>query len=908
MNSRLRFKIIGVLTLFVLGAALSGCKVAPNTQVGTSAPQLPQPKTLSDPTWIALDQAIHQDIGGREDVLAYLIYNISIDSVQFSDDGSLALVWISLVDKTTGLVQSGEPGLVIGHKAADGSWSVVLQADPTFAAELQAVPESLLSAELKTEYMPAVQQSSKDGTVYTGYRLPWTNGQAKYLTGSIGHVFTYKSCPSTCLYAFDFADGTQFPIAAAKAGVVKYAVWQYENGNTSNANYLVIEDDTTTPTTYMVYFHLAQNSIDTRLRTPGAKVYQGQFLANADDTGLSTGNHLHFMVHANPDSYWGTSVDVVFDEVSVNGGRPRTCAEAQAYPEYGSQCMPSNLYTSRNMDDLNPSGGLTLPAANTVISAPNLTVSGWMQDDVGVKSGQLYYKTGSSWVALGDPITDQRFTASVNLCSASLPMGKFSLGLQVTDQAGHTSSLDNSAVALDFEYDCSTQPPDCTPGEGQATLYSAANFAGNCQVLDKGDYNDLDSLANVHNGEVRSVLPGSGVSVLLYDQTDFGGTEELLQNGDGDLSDNLVGANARSVKVVDFLTPPAAPMLSLPGSATTEDSLTLSWSQQDGVETRASLSGPSDFAQTLDWQNGGSWEVGMLAAGEYTLTIEARNIAGNTRISQSFTVSEPKPLPALTLDALPETTTSTLIPLSWTVTSGADNLDHFEIQVSTDGGDWADWTTQPAGEDRSAGYSGELGHSYAFRVRGVTPTGKTGEYAQSTTATVVSAGCQEDEYEGTTPGDDDISGAAPLEIGTAQQHNWCPAGDVDWVAFQATAGQNLRLTTSPVDSGTGAIEMLYDSDGVTLLGSASPADDASEASMDWTVPADGVYYVRYTPVNGQIAGSTTYYQALVQAQSSLPTSPLVCGGIVIPLAAGGAYLVSSKLLNRKKTAKRPGWK
>jgi len=140
--------------------------------------------------------------------------------------------------------------------------------------------------------------------------------------------------------------------------------------------------------------------------------------------------------------------------------------------------MPSNLYTSRNMDDLNPSGGLTLPAANTVISAPNLTVSGWMQDDVGVKSGQLYYKTGSSWVALGDPITDQRFTASVNLCSASLPMGKFSLGLQVTDQAGHTSSLDNSAVALDFEYDCSTQPPDCTPGEGQATLYSAANFAG----------------------------------------------------------------------------------------------------------------------------------------------------------------------------------------------------------------------------------------------------------------------------------------------------------------------------------------------------------------------------------------------------------------------------------------------
>jgi len=51
-------------------------------------------------------------------------------------------------------------------------------------------------------------------------------------------------------------------------------------------------------------------------------VYQGEYLANADDTGESTGNHLHFMVHADPTSYWGTSVDIVFDEVTVNGGVP----------------------------------------------------------------------------------------------------------------------------------------------------------------------------------------------------------------------------------------------------------------------------------------------------------------------------------------------------------------------------------------------------------------------------------------------------------------------------------------------------------------------------------------------------------------------------------------------------------
>jgi len=176
------------------------------------------------------------------------------------------------------------------------------------------------------------------------------------LTGSIGHVYTYKSCPSSCLYAFDFANGTMFDVVAAKAGTVKYAVWKYENGDPNHANYIVLEDTSTTPTTYQVYLHLAHESIPVELRKVGAKVVQGQFIGKADDTGYSTGHHLHFHVHTNPESYWGKSVDIVFDDVSINGGRPRLCSEAKAYPELGAKCMPQDMYVSNNGDSELPSG------------------------------------------------------------------------------------------------------------------------------------------------------------------------------------------------------------------------------------------------------------------------------------------------------------------------------------------------------------------------------------------------------------------------------------------------------------------------------------------------------------------------------------------------------------------------
>ena len=906
--------ILRLFLLIFLAALFAGCTVIPagtgqnlNTE---QTPQLPQPKTLTDPTEIELLNAIQTAASGREDVMAFIVYRVTIDHVQYSDDKNLALVWIALVDKNTGLVQSGEPGLIIAHRNTDpaaGPWRVVFQADPTFADELNALPESLMSADTRMQYMPAEQQAPKSAAVYSGYLLPWTGGEMHYLTGSIGHVYTYKSCPSTCLYAFDFANGTMFPIRAAKAGTVKYAVWQYPNGNTTNANYIVLEDTTTVPTTYQVYLHLAQNSIPEPFRTVGARVVQGQFIGNADDTGASTGNHLHFHVHTNPDSYWGTSVDITFDDVTVNGGRPRMCSEASAYPQFGSECMPGNKYISGNSDKEIPTGGLTDPVPNAVLTAPWINISGWMKDDLSIKQAQLVYSLpDGTWANFGIPQTVTPFTTQVNLCASNIPDGNFSISLIVQDKAGNFTDPNIAAVPVNKQASCNPPPPPvCTVGSNQAALYSEVNFQGTCQVLDIGNYPDLDALA-VKVGQAKSVTVNPEVSVILYPQRDFGGLPELLQTSDANLTDNpYLASGLASIRVPVHANPPASPELILPSSLLTDSEITLSWSLAPGSDTSSQLTGPNGYSNALDWQSGTSWSVGLLPEGTYQWTVQARNLAGSSTASQEFTIVAKASPPVSEMQPLPETTSSTDFLLQWVVTAGADRLDHFELQYRVDGADWLMLDPSPAGDARQVVFNAEPGRSYEFRIRAVGTDGTLEAFtdaAEASTRVLDATLFQPDIYEGATGGDNSFASAAPLVIGDTQEHNWVPANDIDWVVFQAKTGQDLHITTEPLAVGSAAAITLFDVNGTTVLGSVQPADDNSGAALDWIVPADGTYSLQLSPVNPAVMGSDARYKLSVEAKGTIEVAPLICGGTSIPAALGGLYLVSKSLKKKRDTA------
>jgi murein DD-endopeptidase MepM/ murein hydrolase activator NlpD len=905
--------LILLLTLLAVAFIFTGCSVVPEGS-GSSAqaeqtPQLPQPKTLTDATEIELLNAIQTASQGREDVLAFIIFRVTIDHVQYNADKSLAAVYITLVDKQTGLVQSSEPGLVIAHRntdpAAASRWRVIFPADTNYAEELNSLPDSMISADAREHYMPAAQQQAKAGVTYSGYLLPWTGGEMHYLTGSIGHVYTYKSCPSTCLYAFDFANGTMFPIRAAKAGTVKYAEWSYPNGNTTNANYIVLEDTTTTPTTYQVYFHLAQGSIPAPLRTIGAKVVQGQFIGNADDTGYSTGNHLHFHVHTNPTSYWGTSVDITFDDVKVNGGRPRMCSEASAYPQLGSECEPGNKYVSGNLDKAIPTGAITDPLPGSVVTSTRLNVSGWMQDDFALKQGQLLIALADGvWKPVGDILTVTPFTSQLDLCAIGVPDGDFSLELQVTDKAGNTSAADTGLTHLKKQASCGAIPPVCKPAENQAAIFSDFNFQGACQVLDIGDYPDLDKLT-VKVGQVKSIVVNSAVSAVLYPERNFTGQAELLQNSAASLPDSTtVGANLASLKIANRINPPAPPELTLPSRLTEDDALTFTWVQSDGAETSSQITGPHGFTAALDWQTGTSWNVGLLAAGDYQWTVTSRNLAGTASASQNFSVA-PSTIPPVTeMQPLPEVSQTNAIPLQWQVTSGVDKVDHFELQYRVNGAEWTLVGPNPAGTARSLTFTGEPGKTYEFRIRALGVNGVDESFpdsAQAMTQVADAKVCQPDIYEGAA-GDNSFASASPIVIGDTQEHTWCPAGDIDWVVFAAKAGDKLQMTTEPVNPGAAASITLYDVDGSTVLGSTQPADENSGASLDWIVPADGTYAFSMAPVNPAVMGTDAKYKASLQTKGTIEVTPLICGGTAIPAALGGLYVASKQMKKKRNDA------
>ncbi|HCS39651.1 MAG TPA: hypothetical protein DIW44_08705 [Anaerolineaceae bacterium] len=907
-----------LLVSLLLISTLIGCQVSPDeggvSPDGTDEPNLPQPKALTDPREIELNTAIQKAAAGREDVLAFIIYRVTIDHVDFSKDKSLALVWLSMVDKKTGEIQNSEPGLVIAHATGDTAqpWRITFQADPNFAEELLAIPESMMSQENKELYMPAQQQQSKDGVVYTGYRLPWTKGASVTLTGSIGHVFTYKSCPSTCLYAFDFANGTMFDIKAAKHGYVRYFEDGYANGNTTNANYIVLADPSTSPTTYQVYYHLAQGTIPAALRVVGAEVVQGQFIGKADDTGYSSGNHLHFHVHTTPNSVWGNSVDIVFDEVSVNGGRPRTCSESSAYPDYGSECISGNRYISQNGDVAPPTGAITSPLPYSTITSPSLNVGGWMHDDTAVASAQLMINTGKAWTPIGSVITTTPFTQEINLCDANIPDGKFFLSLNVIDKAGKVSTDNQGLTELTKAYTCPALPPVCTPSVNQVALYTEAEYQGICQVFDIADYSNLGSLATSFLDNTRSIQVGGGVSTLLYPDVDFGGTYELFQDGDSNLADNLIGAyNAASMKVISRINPPEPPVLVLPDPITTTLNLNLSWTVAAGEQTRSTLTGPDGYAVNLEWQDGTSWAIGLLGAGDYTWTVEARNLAGTTSITQEFIVARGSELPLTHMNSLPQITNSSAVLLTWEVDQGADGINHFEFQTSEPGGDWANLADMPDENVRQLVYWGTPGQTVQFRMRAVDNVGNAEEYISvPETSTLFVGSCIVDSYEGADPGDDDISGASTMEVGTPVSHNWCAPvtrGDgsqkdnVDWISFTGITGDQLRFTTTATNLGSAALLTLYDTDGAAFIGEARPLSSDASASLDWTVPVDGTYFIKLERMDGRIHGTDTVYQVGIELKSKVQPGTLICGAAALPALLAGGYAVNKQM---KKTKKR----
>jgi murein DD-endopeptidase MepM/ murein hydrolase activator NlpD len=898
-------KLFFIFLLFVL---LASCKPAPQ-EIGVAhnlEAQAGIPTQQFDDERVArINEVLQTVIQNRQDVIAFVIYTIQIDHVDFSQEGSLALVWLAMIDPDSGSTVSAETGLAIARLAENGDWEIVLQPDPDWVTVLNEVPEEMLPADIRTQFMPDIQSVPHDGQVYTGYRLPWAAGLAKTLTGSIGHVYVYKTCPSSCLYAFDFADGTNFHILAAKAGTVKYVEWRYPNGNTKHANYIVLEDTTTTPTTYQVYNHLAQDSVPAALRVIGAYVVQGQFIGDADDTGVSSGSHLHFHVHTNPNSYWGNSVDIRFDEVAINGGRPRTCAEAANFPAFGTQCQAKNLFISQNGDNQPPTGIFSNLTPNQVITAPVLDIAGQANDDTGIASIQLLITYDGNWQLVGSPFTTNQFSTQVDLCQAGIPDGAFFLAMRVTDAAGKSIDENQTLLPLTKTYSCTPPPPQCAASSSQVILYTEANFSGQCKVLDLGSFEIPSLLAELGSDHISSIQVGVDVLIDFSDVPGQINPAGILLSSE----QNLINHFTTLPPIINiFVKPPYphSPILLPPANAlgnppTDQDDLILSWEGgENGTEFHAELSGPNGYFISQDFEHPSDWNVGKLAPGDYQWVTTTRNIIGENQASLSFRVALADLPPSTQLISQPSSSATTALLLTWNVSAGAEDIAYFEIQYQENSSNWINWEQPLPSSTRQAWFFGEFGKTYQFRIRGVDIKGNVEEYPASPDITIqINNNCSEDDFENLTPEDSPSQWVTQIDINQIQEHNFCQQADEDWFIFPALKGHNYRTKATPLDMGVTVNLQVYGNSQMVLLDESSSTTETDPASLDWTAPEDGLFYLRLRPANNRLSGTDTHYAIKIEEVMKVYPTTIAFSAILLPLIWAGMK-ISSFLRSRFK--------
>lgn len=274
-----------------------------------------------------------------------------LTDIQFNEDSTQAILWMAETNEE-GELYEREPLLILALlNKTQTNWSLHVSQDDNFGELL--LSSDFGDTELADSIFVGTEPKAPSGVVYGGYYLPWQSHQSKRVTWSVGH----SSCTprNFCYYAFDFADGTMFDIAAAKGGFVYHWRDTCANNNKNCTNSITLEDRTTSPWTYQIYLHLAKNSIPENFKKEGVYVSRGQLIGKADNTGYSTGHHLHFMVVekstlSDCKNYcFGKAVDITFRDVDINwhqptqGGRPRLESEGKIFGGQGRR-----YYTSQN--------------------------------------------------------------------------------------------------------------------------------------------------------------------------------------------------------------------------------------------------------------------------------------------------------------------------------------------------------------------------------------------------------------------------------------------------------------------------------------------------------------------------------------------------------------------------------
>lgn len=652
------------------------------TQCRTWLPGMPTlPANAQSADQAAIEQAILQAIEQQKQSLpAFFFYDTQVDDITISKDGDWATAWLTPIDPETGQVVPTEPGLVFVQRTEDG-WKVYLPNDPDWSLALLSAPEDLVPTEKKAAWAAVAElaPSAAPAAPLTGYYLPWAGGDTMRMTQSVGHD---RYTPSgSAHYSFDFASpgypSGMFNVHAAKGGKVTMARWTQENGSpTEPGNYLVLEDRSTSPVTYQLYLHLAKDSIPAEVRAIGAQVRRGQFIGVADDTGISSGNHLHFMVHTTATSYWGRSVDITFADVAINDGRPRIESDLP-YCDSDDVCDSTQVsYVSNNFmtpDFTAPVGGILQPKTGDTVVAPVLRIDAWAFDEnSGLASVQIIGSAGQGWNNIGETFNTNTFSTDWDLCESQVPDGPVSLALQIRDRASNQAPGLPGLTHFSKNFTCAPPPPACIPGASQIALFDGQDFHGECIVLGVGSYQTPSTLGSLGDNSVMSIQIGANVQATLYQEASLQGRAETLLASDSNLSDNRIGQKTvSSLRVQARGATPSIPAPVWPSTGASfpaDTSLSLSWADVAGAtEFQARLLRSGVEIGSTPWQAQTFWLPGSQTAGSYTWQVRGRNGAAESAWSTArpLTIQAATPPPAVPTVTPPFTDTIETSGSAW---------------------------------------------------------------------------------------------------------------------------------------------------------------------------------------------------------------------------------------------------